>query len=548
MKKFSREKKVTVLFATVFFFGFKNILAQNLPAEIHGSFVADGQYYFKDTLIGAPDVPSKFLFNGYGDITATKGNFRAGIRFESYEDVMLGYDARYKGSGIAHRYIGYTNDELDITVGNFYEQFGSGLILRAYWEPTLGYDNAIDGLRIKYNLYKGVYLKGLIGRQRFFFAKGPGIVRGADGEVQVNELLPSLSESKSRLTVGGSFVSKYQSDTDPTYKLPENVASWAGRLDFTRGKISVNAEYVYKYNDPSAINNYSYKFGDAMLLKTTYSQKGFGILLAAKRIDNMNFRSDRNANLNTLLINYLPALTKYHTYSLATIYPYSTQPNGEIGYEAEVNYSFKKGSMLGGEYGTNVVVNYSGANGLDTSKVEGKDIYKSDYGKMGTDIYYQDVSVEINKKISKSIKFTLLYANQVYDKDKLQAEGANKYGTVYAHLGVADITFKLSQKNSIRTELQTLQTEQDFGSWASALIEFSNSPHWFVAVGDQYNYGNDDKDKRIHYYIVNIAYVKNASRLSIGYGKQREGLFCVGGVCRQVPASNGITISISTSF
>ena len=31
-------------------------------------------------------------------------------------------------------------------------------------------------------------------------------------------------------------------------------------------------------------------------------------------------------------------------------------------------------------------------------------------------------------------------------------------------------------------------------------------------------------------------------------GKQREGLLCIGGVCRQVPASNGMTFSLTTSF
>jgi hypothetical protein len=34
----------------------------------------------------------------------------------------------------------------------------------------------------------------------------------------------------------------------------------------------------------------------------------------------------------------------------------------------------------------------------------------------------------------------------------------------------------------------------------------------------------------------------------MSYGKQRAGIFCVGGVCRNVPASNGFAISITSSF
>jgi hypothetical protein len=65
---------------------------------------------------------------------------------------------------------------------------------------------------------------------------------------------------------------------------------------------------------------------------------------------------------------------------------------------------------------------------------------------------------------------------------------------------------------------------------------------------DQYNYGNPDEDLQLHYYTAAIAFVEGAHRFSLAYGRQREGLLCVGGVCRQVPASNGLTLNVSTSF
>ena len=40
----------------------------------------------------------------------------------------------------------------------------------------------------------------------------------------------------------------------------------------------------------------------------------------------------------------------------------------------------------------------------------------------------------------------------------------------------------------------------------------------------------------------------NVSRFELGYGKVREGIFCVGGVCRNVPSSNGFTLNITSSF
>ena len=54
--------------------------------------------------------------------------------------------------------------------------------------------------------------------------------RGFDGEVNINELFDSsLANLKTRFILGGSFVSKYQSDQNPDYVLPENVGAYGGR-------------------------------------------------------------------------------------------------------------------------------------------------------------------------------------------------------------------------------------------------------------------------------------------------------------------------------
>ena len=42
--------------------------------------------------------------------------------------------------------------------------------------------------------------------------------------------------------------------------------------------------------------------------------------------------------------------------------------------------------------------------------------------------------------------------------------------------------------------------------------------------------------------------IKGSNRIEIGYGKKRAGIFCVGGVCKEVPSSNGFSLNISSSF
>ena len=264
----------------------------------------------------------------------------------------------------------------------------------------------------------------------------------------------------------------------------------------------------------------------------------------------MSFRSDRNQALQNGLINYLPALTKQHTYNLlATLYPYATQLTGEIALQADLIYKFKKGSTLGGKYGTTVQMNYASANGLDTTNLKDGDTkrrgYNSTYLGFG-EVYFKDFNITVQKKINKKFKGSLTYANLVYNQNVIEVKNNKK--DVFANVGIADVSYKFNRKASIRSEFQTLFTDQDLGNWATALIEFSYAPHWFIAVQDQYNYGNEDADSRVHYYNVSAGYNNGGNRVSASYGRQRAGIFCVGGVCRVVPASNGLYVSITSSF
>jgi len=515
--------------------------------EVHGNIQLDAQYYIPDSTIGAPKVPEKMLSNGFANINYTRGKFTAGIRYESYLNALQGFDARYQGNGLEYRFASYKSDALEVTIGNFYQQFGSGLVLRSYEERGLGFDNALDGFRLKYEPIKGVYLTGLTGKQRSFMTYGTGVVRGFDGEMQVNETFAKLSDKKLKVMIGGSFVSRFQSADNPSLVLPENVGASAGRFQLSRNNFNLNGEFASKINDPNATNNKIYRPGDAQLLTASYAMKGFAVSVSAERSDNMNFRSDRNATLNNLLLNYTPALNKNHTYSLLTFYPYASQPNGEFQSSEEVNWKAIKKS----NYKLDITVNYSAANDLDTTHSLSVDEahnfqgYKTKSYSFGKTTIFRDFYVEVNQKFGKKYKASLIYSYQEYNKGIIQEPGAP---TIYSSIIVADLTYRMQGEKTVRVELQNLSTKQDKHDWAQAMVEYTYNTNWFGALLDQYNYGNEISKERYHYYSATIGYTKNANRITLSYGKQRQGIFCVGGICRQVPASNGITLSVTSSF
>ena len=104
-----------------------NSLAQDnsAPGIISGNIQAIGQYYQEDTLINAALPEHLYGFNGFANVNYQKGDFRAGIRYESYLNTLEGYPTTFNGTGIGYRYMSWSGDGVGVTIGNFYDQFGS---------------------------------------------------------------------------------------------------------------------------------------------------------------------------------------------------------------------------------------------------------------------------------------------------------------------------------------------------------------------------------------------------------------------------------------
>lgn len=550
--------KITkLLAASVLFFIAGNLYSQG---TISGNMETQFQYLNADDKINADQPDEKSLLNSYMNINYRNKGFKAGMRLEAYLPSILGYPDRFDGAGLGYLYAGYENDLIDVTVGNFYEQFGSGLIFRSYEDRALGIDNMMNGISLNLRPYKGVTIKTVYGRQRFSFTNGrnqysPGIVRGADLEINFNQWFSKLAKSDFRINAGASFVSRYQEDNNSQYVLPENTGAYGGRIELGYKKFFLNGEYIIKEQDPSQDNGYIYNYGKGIVINAGYSQKGLGILLSAKSIDNMSFRSDRNASLTDLTIGFIPPLTKTHTYNLAaTLYPYASQPNGEVAFQADVIYKIKRGTKLGGKYGTDVALNFStayapnqstsGIDPMDSSRV----MYESRLFDMDNKLYWRDINVNIKRKLNRKWTVEASYFNISMNNDVMKVAKAE--GVIQSHIGVLDVQYKINRKHTVRAELQGLWTvdNKDRGSWATALVEYTISPDWFFSAILQSNYGNSVEEDRLNYPMVFVGRIWGATRLQVGYGRQKDGLFCVGGICREVPASNGLTVSFTHSF
>lgn len=371
------------------------------------------------------------MTNTFADVNVMSEHIDAGARFEFLKHPLPGFEKDYKGWGVPYFYLKTHFKNWDLTLGNFYEQFGSGFILRTYEERTLGIDNSLLGGRLTIKPLPGVSIKALSGKQRRYWSHNDSWVSGADVELGLDQWFKGLSNSGTYLTLGASWVNKYEKEedvmVDATHKLnlPTTVNAFDVRANLQKGNFSLLAEYAWKTQDPTFDNGYIYRKGNVAMLSASYSKRGLSVLLQAKRSDNMSFRSKRTINGTSSFINHLPAFTMDQTYALAAMYPYATNPDGEWAFQGEFGYKFKRHTLLGGKYGTNVKVNFSHIRGIDTNVVggAGTDGYGSAFWKMGDETFYQDLNVQIEKKLTRQFKLNLMYMNQFYNKTIVEGEG-----------------------------------------------------------------------------------------------------------------------------
>ena len=524
--------------------------------SFHGSVQADVLFPQEDKAINTGTYDHDILFNTYADLNMISRYVDAGARLEFMKWPLPGYENDFKGWGVPHIYAKGRYKGFELTAGDFYEQFGSGFILRTYEERALGIDNSLRGGRLRVNAIPGVRLTALGGLQRHYWDwKKSSQVYGADAEFSLEQLFPRLQKHNLIWNFGASYVLKHESTPGQTisgvdYRLnvPKCVSAFDLRSHLHKGNFDVMGEFAWKGQDPSFDNDYTYGKGTAVMLSASWSKSGISALLQAKRSENMAFRSQRMMSGTSCFINNMPAFAYLHTYALPALYPYATQAApGEWAFQGTFAYNFKRRTPFGGRYGTKVKLNFSYIRGLDHkypqpitgSTIIGTDGSKTTFFGMG-EAYYHDVNLQVEKKWSASVTQNFMYMNQMYNKQVIEHKG----GRINTNIFVVDTKWKIDNRFTLRNELQYLHTCQDQKDWLYGLLELSIAPYIMLTASDMWNCG----DTGTHYYNFAITGNYRSNRLMASYGRTREGISCAGGVCRRVPPTHGFQVSYAYTF
>lgn len=525
--------------------------------NLTGSVESNSIYYLNDASLGDREIA--FGSNDYLKLAYYNGGWSAGLQGDAYLPALVGYDdIRNIISDptfvLSQAFVGYRGSWFDVTAGDFFEQFGSGLAYRSFEDRQLGLNTATQGLRFTANPTEWLAVKAFAGRPRMAVVQHAGsLISGADVSVNMSSL---LNWNEVMFSMEGSYVNRYEDlYKEGSENLMGNIFESAGlttpmtnlysaRAMFDWNGLSIKGEYVSKSLDLSEMSAAEATKGMAMLYELSYTVGKFNIMAQTRYLKDMGTRLSiydipvaqdnyfapyRYISPLSNALNYIPALTRQHTYLLANLEPHQVNTHEELAAQADAYYSIrhKKDRRNFWRFHVNASMAHNPA-----------------YDRLT----WLDVNVDVERQWNKYWKATFMYSLQKRSPSK----GFNS--ELYtSNIFVADVTHKIDNHNSIRAELQYLYSNDYEGDWVAALVEYNMAPSLSLFVSDMYNHQRVTTDhnrnmEKLHYYNIGASYTFGRSRAQLSYGRNRAGMVCSGGVCRFTPSYTGFNLLFSTSF
>ncbi len=453
--------------------------------------------------------------------------------------------------------------DLNITVGYIYDQIGSGILYRAYEDRGLLIDNPLAGISLKYKLTNNITLKGFTGQQKDnensltnqlyapiikgFNAEGDfsaGKVHLIPGVGAINRTLDQTSYSAEESVILSQVATT--KDTSSLFTPVYNMYAFTVYNTLTYKNLSWYAEAAYKtkegINEPNdSLNNVLVnKPGNVEYTSINYGKKGMALSLTGKRTQDFVMQTSPSqtpaTGVGSGMMNWQPIVAVLRPERLMSRYTPPSEDVSELAGTANL--------ILSPNDVTNYTFTYTHINTL-----QNQELYREGFAEG----YYQGLSSWV---FEGGIQY-LEYNMYIYQDNTNYI----KAPILYAVTPFTEITYRISEKKSIRAELQYMDTKQDYGSWVFALLEYDVAPQWSVSISDMYNTvvnrtgtnpnvtdANFSTEKGNNYPSIYAAYTKGPHRFSLAYVKQVDGINCSGGVCRYEPAFSGVKATVTTAF
>ena len=559
-----------LLILAIVFFAFIDNSTLSAQGKLSGYLQTRSSFFVRDSSIKAFDTRQYddqfYSTETWVDLTySTRNGFQFRGRYDMYLNSNL-FDplGSESAQGLGRWSVQKKINDLDITAGYIYDQIGTGAAFQAYEARLLGIDNALVGLRLKYDLTESVSIKGFVGRQKNRLEDPYGsVIKGIN--LEAFHYFDSTALKGLSLAPGIGLVNR-TIDDETMQIIASNVASNVPSNFFTPSynNYAVTAYNTLSYKSFSLYTEGVYKSEEAVDLPTLdaidengrkmllnrdgsflyaslgYARKGLAITAQAKRAENFQLRTSPLEKLTRGLLNFVPPMARQNTYRLATRYNAATQELGELGYQADISYRFNKRLTMS-------------ANGSYIDNLEEEALYR--------EAYFDATIKDKNRKWKLIAGLQLQKYNQVIYEEKRDIS----YTYVETVMPFVDFLYKFNKKTALRTELQYMSTDEDFGSWAFGLMELTYTSKWAITISNMVTVTPETYNKKVwsaqeitdlkidiskplHFFTAEVVYNYKANRFSFGRVRQVEGIVCTGGICRYEPAFNGYRLTVRSRF
>lgn len=467
------------------------------------------------------------------------GNFSFSTRYDYFRNSNLKNPLRsFDAAGVGMVNMTYTAQKYNIELGSIYHQFGKGSAFRSYEERGQQLDNALIGALWQQTLTESLSAKLIAGVPK----KDPTLV-GERSQFQTLMVNPapliglSIEYRQGSMSHGLGLVSRrleeaaitaLQTNIDLLQDSdPFTVAEWASVINYYFGISTENSSLQLDaaFKTPEAL----YKYARGVRSTNLFDESGYSLGLTynpfwdklsavfkARVLKNFEFRYNPNAQGNDAFVNFYAPLSRFNERRLTGRYVPNVQYQDEIGMQLDLYYKVSKNYK--------VILNLS-------------DIRTSE-----NILVYNEAQIENQFKHSRKLKTVVGLQYFKYNQLINQAEGDMVEGAV----PYIDINWKPIRGHGFKGEISTMHTEEDFGSWLWANLEYQYR-QFTIAAGDMYNYDNPE-GRNIHYYNFYTSYKISSARMGLAFVKQPETVVCNGGVCRVEPAFNGVRFDLKINI
>ncbi|MFO7809983.1 MAG: DUF6029 family protein [Candidatus Delongbacteria bacterium] len=488
----------------------------------------------------------KQYFEDRLDLDIFKGDFSAGLRFEAADPGRRNESLK----GVTSLSFSYSNNGMNVYAGDVLSYFGRGVVLGLKESKADFFDSRVRGGSVEY-FSEYLSLKALGGKSYFEYINDydplEQTIDQFDNKVLAGELKLPLSTYMALedyyINIGGSYL-YLEGEEAPAeqFLYKEMFIEETGIAGFSFEAeaygLELFSEYAFKTTKRDPVQN-----GWAHYMLLNYTARGFGIGFEFKDYYKYGANPNEMASGFTPYQN-APELTIIHASHLLNTHPHVVNPNDEIGYKISAAYQLNNRTDLKAEA---AFASYHKGNSIlpefSDDHLPYKDIWISSdytgksYGIMLGAGYFLDSP--LTKDLNKDI---------IPGGENIAEVSSDQRNTFMAEYYVkAGKDSKISLCGEFQTVANSFSDEKYNDIYGS--VEYSYSPIGYINISLISTTEQVPQDSPDRWLGIETGFdIMDDHKLNMFYGRERAGIKCAGGTCRQVPEFDGFKMSLISYF